>query len=88
MSVVVLDKQQRANLARSLQSNALLTEILADLRRQQVDVFLQGRPLEEVREAQAIAKAIKMVEDRITSVLLDERLMKRQQERSQHRNVD
>jgi len=53
-----MDKERRAQLARDLQRNELLPELLEHLRQQQVDIFLSGADTGAVQKAQLKAQLV------------------------------
>jgi hypothetical protein len=88
MSEVIKDPAIRAAKARAILDDPLYREIMASLRQRQIDVFLAGAGPDEVKEAQAIVAALKMIDNAFRSTLTDERMIDRRKRKGQHRNVD
>lgn len=88
MTEVIKDLAQRAAKARAILDDPLYREIMASLRQKQIDVFLSGAGPDEVKEAQAIVAALKLVDNAFRSTLTDERMFDRRKGKGQHRNVD
>jgi hypothetical protein len=88
MVAVVTDPEQRAALVRQLYNNPVYVEITTQLKQQQVDVFLSGAPVTEVLEAQAIAAALKKLDDRFRTILDTERMSKQRKDKALHRYAD
>jgi hydroxypyruvate isomerase len=76
---VVTDIKRRSVLAQNVLNDPMFREVLTSLRQEQIEVFLRGDPPEDVKKAQAIVSALKLVEDRLQSAVTDEAIFDRQQ---------
>lgn len=79
--------RSKAVAARALLADPQFTELLADMRKEAVDLFLQSsRDIDAVKKAMELARAVEIVQDALTARIDAETMMDRKQD--QHRVND
>jgi hypothetical protein len=82
-----MDVQQRANRAKALLEDPLLKEAFDVLENAQIGMFTtQVCDAEQLMEAHRMVRALRLLKDQLTSVIVDGKLLERREEkRKQHR---
>lgn len=82
-----MDVQQRAHRAKALLEDPLLKEAFDVLENAQIGMFTtQVCDAEQLMEAHRMVRALRLLKDQLTSVIVDGKLLERREEkRKQHR---
>ena len=81
-----MDTKQRAARAKALLDDPLLKEVFDVLENEQISLFTnQVCNSEQLMEAHRDVRALRRIKDRLTSFIVDEKLLERREKRGQHR---